>query len=237
MSTSPSPGRALAGAALAWIALLGAARPVQIDSQVVLQRYAAKLLVAASPPAVIFTYTVSQAGPHDIEQTHLIYRSGIHVRDETLAVDGVSLKQKFTRIARYRDRYAIARIAPRTSTYTFLFERVTREGSHYDYTYAAIPLVTLGGFVVDRVTIDGATYLPSKIEFTASGATISGKGVLYYAPFGRYWMPVQASVAAKVEGRPARERIAWSGYRFPSSLPESTFVLPKPLPAPVLPTF
>jgi hypothetical protein len=36
-------------------------------------------------------------------------------------------------------------------------------------------------------------------------------------------MPVLASISATVGGTPARERIAFGEYRFPTSLPPSTF--------------
>ncbi|MDQ2872939.1 MAG: hypothetical protein M3R35_07425, partial [Candidatus Eremiobacteraeota bacterium] len=126
---------------LAAVLLLGAAAPAELDSQLVLARYAAALAAQPAAQNLIFTYTVSQAGPHNIEQQHRIYRSGGRVRDETLTVDGQGLKQKITRIARYRDRYAILRLAPREAEYTFLFLAAARNGKHYDYTYETIPLV------------------------------------------------------------------------------------------------
>ena len=43
-------------------------------------------------------------------------------------------------------------------------------------------------------------------------------------------MPLSASAQARVNGKPARETIAWSEYRFPASLPASTFQAPAPLP-------
>jgi hypothetical protein len=49
-------------------------------------------------------------------------------------------------------------------------------------------------------------------------------------------MPVVAAATAQVGGKPARERITWSDYRFPQSLPPSTFQPPQPLPQATLPT-
>jgi hypothetical protein len=43
-------------------------------------------------------------------------------------------------------------------------------------------------------------------------------------------MAVTADAQARVNGKPAREHIAWSDYRFPQSLPPSTFAQPEPLP-------
>lgn len=225
-------------AALCCVVLLAAvpSTRVQLDSQIVLQRYELELGDLATPKAVIFSYAVSQAGPTDIEQRHRLYRSGLDVRDETLAVDGVGLKQKLVRFGRRDDRYAIARLAPRASTYAFVFLRTVKNGSHLDYEYEATPLAPTGtAFVVERMTIDGERFLPRSISFHTAGASAKGSGELQYAGFGKYWMPVSASVSATVKGTPARERITFGEYRFPPSLPASTFEPPKPLPHATLP--
>ena len=224
--------------ALAAFVLLGAAPPIaaQLDSQIVLQRYELEMDDLAAPKTMIFSYAVSQAGPTDIEQRHRIYRSGLDVRDETLAVDGVGLSRKVVRFGRREDRYAIERVAPRASTYAFVFLRTVRHGSHLDYEYEATPLAaSLSGFVVERVVIDGARFLPHVIVFHTAGTTAKGSGQLEYGAFGKYWMPVSASVNATVAGVSARERITFGDYRFPPSLPPSTFEAPKPLPHQTLP--
>ncbi|HEY5340443.1 MAG TPA: hypothetical protein VIK27_05395, partial [Candidatus Aquilonibacter sp.] len=74
--------------------LLGAASPKQLDSQIVLQRYELEMSDLVAPKTMIFDYSVSQLGSTDIEQRHVIYRSGLRVRDETLTVDGIALKPK-----------------------------------------------------------------------------------------------------------------------------------------------
>ena len=224
---------------LAVFAALVAAAPrvgAPIDSQIALERYELEMASLRQPKAIIFTYTVSQAGANSIEQRHQIYRSGQNVRDETLAVDGSALTQKVVRIERRPDRYDITRVAPRTATYTMLFLRSVRDGSHFDYSYEARPLVPSDtGFVVTRITIDGQTYLPRTIAFRASDGTTTGTGELQYGKSASYWVPLVASVEADVKGKATRERITWSDYRFPPSLPPSTFVGPKPLPEATLP--
>src|SRR5947209_6644428 len=58
-------------------AVASAAIPgVPLDSQDVLLRYQRALVALPTPKTVIFTYSVSQAGPRDLEQTHRVYRSG-----------------------------------------------------------------------------------------------------------------------------------------------------------------
>ncbi|HZT11228.1 MAG TPA: hypothetical protein VFA29_00360 [Candidatus Baltobacteraceae bacterium] len=219
--------------ALALAAALGA----PLDSQLVLERYAARLLALEPPKAMIFTYSVSQAGPRNIEQTHRIYRSGDLVRDETLTSEGQPVRPKVTRIAHYRDRYSLDTIAPRTTQYALLFMRAVRSGNSYDYVYRAEPLGVTGAFVVEGVTIDGRSYLPSSVRFHSSNGGVSGSGTIDFGRAGKHWMATAASVEASVEGKPARERITFSGYVFPGSLPKSTFQAPKPLPTPALPTF
>ncbi len=211
----------------------GAAR--QLDSQLVLDRYAARLLREEGPKVLVFSYTVSQSGPRAIEQSHRIYRSGDLVRDETIMVDGV--RQKNIRIARYRNRYTLDNLAPRVTQYAFLFQRFARLGDTVQYTYHAVPLGAPTGFIVDGITLDGRTFLPSAIRFHSTNAAMKGSGSIEFANAGKYWVPVSASVEASIRGKPARERISFSGYQFPASLPKSTFQTAKPLPTPVLPSF
>ncbi len=226
---------------LAVLAALIAAAPrspavAPIDSQIALERYELELSSLKQPKAMIFTYTVSQAGANSIDQRHQVYRSGSHVRDETLTVDGTPLTRKVVSISRRPDRYDVTRVAPRASAYTMLFLRSVRDGSHFDYMYEAKPLIPAeSGFVVTGVTIDGATYLPRTIAFRASAGETTGTGELQYGKADVYWVPLTASVEADVKGKQTRERIIWGAYRFPPSLPPSTFVGPKPLPQATLP--
>ncbi|HEY9180770.1 MAG TPA: hypothetical protein VIO32_08615 [Candidatus Baltobacteraceae bacterium] len=208
-----------------------------LDSQAVLERYASKLLTTEAPKTMVFSYAVSQAGPQSIEQSHRMYRSGELVRDETLSVDGQSLKVKITRIARYRNRYTIDSLAPRMTEYAFLFLRTLHAGGKYAYVYKAVPLGATGAFVVVGMTIDGTTFLPSEIRFKSVSRAMTGTGSVAFARAGKYWMPVSAAVQATISGKPARERITFSSYQFPRSLPRSTFQSPRPLPTPVLPEF
>lgn len=225
--------RAIAATAVV-LSLLGAT-PSQLDSEYVLQRYALAIDAVPTPKAVIFDYAVSQAGPSNIEQRHMIYRSGLDVRDETLAVDGVVLHKKTVSFSRRNDHYAITRLAPRTDGYQMLFLHAVKDGHHVDYVYEATPVVRPSGAWVDRVTIDGTKYLPRTIHFQTSSADARGSGTIDYAAIGKYWLPVLATVDASVRGKPARERISWSDYRFPESLPPSTFEPPRPLPYATLP--
>jgi hypothetical protein len=206
----------------------------QLDSQAVLERYAARLLREEGPKVLVFLYTVSQAGPRDIEQVHRVYRSGDLVRDETLMVDGV--RQKSIRIARYRNRYTLENLAPRMTQYAFLFERAARSGTTYTYTYRAVPLGSPAGFIVDTIAIDGRSFLPVLIHFRSSALATTGSGSIAFGKSGKYWVPAQANVQASIRGKPARERITFSMYQFPTSLPKSTFQTAKPLPKPVIPT-
>jgi len=223
--------------ALAFACACAAALPAQMDSQVVLNRYASKLLSLEDPKSLIFTYTVTQAGPQNIYQSHRIYRSGDMVRDETLSAGGLALHPKLTRIARYRDRYTIKNVAPRLTEYMLLFLHSRRAGKRIEYAYRAIPLGAVGAFIIEGVTIDLHTYLPSEIRFCSGNGAVRGSGVLSYAQSGKYWVPVAAAIQARVAGKLATERIGFSGYRFPRALPRSTFQAPRPLPTASLPPF
>jgi len=216
-------------AASAALTFLPAAAPA-LDSQYVLQRYALALAALAAPKAVIYSYSVSQAGPSNIEARHEIYRSGTDVRDETLSVDGIPLSRKVVRISHRPERYGVDRFAPRTEAYELLFLGTARDGHHLDYVYEATPLDKSAGAWIDRVVIDGVRFLPRIVHFHTAGADAAGSATIEFAPFGRYWMPVTVEATARVKGKPARERITWSEYRFPQSLPPSTFEAPEPLP-------
>ena len=222
-------GVAPAALACAFCSVAADALSAPLDSQYVLSRYA--LAIDAIPVAkdVVFTYTVSQLGPSTIEQRHTVFRSGSDVRDETLSVDGVTLSHKRVRFSKREDPYTVTKLAPRTVANQILFLGATKDGAHYDYAYEVTPFVKPSGAAVERVTIDGARFLPRIVRFRTASATATGEGQVVYAPFGRYWMPVVATIDATVNGKPARERITWGDYRFPEALPASTFVPPRPL--------
>lgn len=222
-------------AIFSFAALVGAS-PVQVDSQIVLQRYELEMADLATPTAMIFSYDVSQAGPTNIEQRHRVYRQGLAVRDETIAVDGEQLRRKIVRIGRRPDRYTLARLAPRTASYAFVFVHAVKQGSQVDYVYEASPLESVSsGFIVKRMIVDGKRFLPRTISFSTSGAAARGDGQIEFGEAGKYWVPISVSVEADISGKRARERITWSDYSFPSGLPPSTFQGAKPLPHATLP--
>ena len=221
-------------AALSLLALLGAGGE-PLDSQYVLQRYALAVAGVQTPKTVVFSYTVSQVGPSSIEQFHRVYRSGSAVRDEILSVDGIVLHDKIVSFAHREDRYAVARFAPRADEYELLFLGTAKDGRHLDYVYEATRLDRAAGSSVDRLTIDGTNFLPRFVHFRTGGLDAAGSCEIEFAAFGKYWMPVAVAAQARVKGKPARERIVWSDYRFPESLPPSTFQPPKPLPIATLP--
>lgn len=223
------------GAALALLAAVTLVQPKLLDSQLVIRHYESNLSAVAGPRVLIFTYAVSQAGPQDIDQMHRVYRSGDLVRDETLIVDGVA--QKFTRIARYRNRYTLQSLAPRSGEYVFLFLHPIRTGNRYDYVYRAVRLGGEAAFMVQSMTIDGQSFLPREIRFRSLGVGARGSGTLTLGKAGKYWVPLTIAVQGTVNGRTARERIVFSGYQFPATLPKSTFQMPKPLPTAAEPTF
>lgn len=222
--------------AIAAVLLLGS-RTGQMDSQDVLAGYTHAIATLRAPSVVIFSYTVSQTGTNNIEQHHRIYRSGLDVRDETLSIDGIALSHKMVRFEQRPDRYTVARFAPATGAYEMLFLGTVKDGKHVDYTYETTPLNRGAATWIDRITIDGANFLPRIVHFHTQGDTVAGSGEIEFGAFGTYWMPISATATAQIDGKPARERIAWTDYRFPLSLPPSTFQAPQPLPHATLPPF
>lgn len=209
----------------------------QMDSQDVLASYTRAIGSVRAPAVVVFSYTVSQTGANNIEQHHRIYRSGLEVRDETLSIDGVPLLHKVVRFEQRADRYAVARFAPLTGAYQMLFLGAVKDGRHLDYSYEATPLNHTATTWIDRITIDGANFLPRIVHFHTQNENVVGSGQVEFGAFGSYWMPIAATATARIDGKPARETIAWSDYRFPTALPRSTFRAPQPLPHATLPPF
>jgi hypothetical protein len=197
----------------------------------VLARYAAALGKLRRPPSISFEYSVAQLGLRNMEQTHRVYRSGLNERDETLVVDSYTLRQPEIRILANRTyRYDIAAVAPKPADYSFAFEGTRRDASGYTYTFRAQPHNETD-FAVTAVEIDGHSFLPSMIRFKISGDGAHGSGRLEYGPAEQYWVVRLAAVSVHLaSGATAHERIEWTAYRFPPSLPASTFEVPRALP-------
>jgi len=190
----------------------------------VLARYGHALATLRRPKSVSFQYSVEQLGLRNLEQTHRVYRSGLRERDETLAADGQPLPIPSIRIIENRmDRYDILAVAPRLPAYAFTFVGLR----HRAYVFKTLAHAA-GPFTVTAVELDAGTYLPAVVRFRIAGNGARGSGELHYARADRYWVVRMAQITAHLtNGARAHERIAWSGYQFPSSLPPSTFVLPR----------
>jgi hypothetical protein len=222
----------------------GFSRKGSLAPRVVLARYARALARLKHPPTLAFDYAVEQLGLRNMEQTHRVYRSGRSERDETLIVDGYPLQRPAIRIFANRTyRYDVSGVAPRAPRYRFVSTgAISRGSSSFDYVFKTVPLGA-ASFAVSEVVIDGTRFLPSRIRFKIAAAGARGSGQLTYEAVDGYWVVRQALVDARLpNGSTAHERIAWSDYSFPSSLPESTFTPPRaralvpiaaePLPAP-----
>ena len=221
------------------VALLGAAPAPSaspfLGSDEVLLRYAKTLLAVPQPKVLSFQYNVEQAGAgRNLVQSHRVYRSGALERDETLSVDGRNVSPPLVRISRNRlDRYAVRKLAPTADRYIFDFVTVRRNARHYDYVFRAVAK-TPAAFEVTYVTIDGARFLPNSIAFTTSAGKVRSSGSISFNRVDEYWVPTAATAVANVGvEEQARERITFWGYRFPVSLPRSTFSVPRPLRTPV----
>lgn len=205
------------------------ARP--LESSEVLVRYAQALAEISRPSAVEFEYTVEQLGARTLQQTHRVYRSGQSERDEIVAADGQTLSRPTVRILLNRKYpYDVRSIAPQTATYTFIYTGTLLEGNdHFLYLYKTEPKGLEANFVVDELDIDGISFLPAIIHFRIAGDAAHGSGRLAYGRFERYWLVHEANVTVHLpKGALANERIVWSKYQFPPSLPAETFKEPRP---------
>ncbi len=212
-----------------------AAQPARpLDAATVLARYADALAAVKRPPAVEFEYSVEQLGPHNLEQTHHVYRSSEGERDEITGVNGESLTRPSVRILMNRAYpYDIRSVAPREAEYRFIYTgTILQAADHFVYMFKTEPLGLVGNFEVDEVELDGTTFLPSAVHFKIAGGETRGSGQLTYGKFDKYWLVREATVSVHMpDGQLAQEHIAWSKYQFPPSLPDSTFKEAPPAPA------
>jgi hypothetical protein len=210
----------IAPLALALIALNG---PVMLAPRVVLAQYAEALATVKEPAAITFDYTIAQSGLNARYEAHRVYRSGLQVRDETIAQDGHNLTVPAVRVANTKPfRYAITRLAPRPADYTFVFKRADLAGRHFSYVFATTPREP-SDFTITSVTIDGISFLPSTLTFTTVANGVRASGSLAFAKADAYWMIQDAAVDAKLEAGVASERLTFRNFQFPPSLPPETF--------------
>jgi hypothetical protein len=205
----------------------------------VLQRYESALKKVREPGVLTFDYKLEQTGLRTALQTHRVFRSGSDERDETLTVDGKRMSPPKVRIFRGRsNRYTLGTLAPRRVDYTFAYIGPRKDGHHVDYLFRLTPK-TIRPFAVTDVAIDGVRFLPLSIGF-ATGLN-EGAGTITFGLNTRWWVPYVATARATIADSLATERLTFYTYRFPPTLPPSTFVqarrsaarvraLPVPLP-------
>jgi hypothetical protein len=76
---------------------------------------------------------------------------------------------------------------------------------------------------VTQVTIDGIDFVPTSIAFATREH--AGTGTVTFARFDRYWLPVEASARATYGTTATAEHLTFANYRFPATLPASTFAV------------
>lgn len=212
------------------IAVLAAAAAVLLSPDAVLARYQAALTALREPRVFSVEYTLEQMGTRSVQQTHRIFRSGSDERDEILAVNGNRLKSPTVRIFRGRRyRYAASTLAPKPAAYSFTYAGTHKNGRHADYVFHLAPRTGKPAFAFTQVAIDGVTFLPTSVSFAT--AAHEGRGSVAFLKAGKYWVAASASASARAATGVAQERLTFTGWRFPPSLPRSTFAAPRPLPS------
>jgi hypothetical protein len=188
----------------------------------VLANYRTAVAQLRVPRILTFEYTIEQTGLRNGEQVHRIFRSLGDERDELLAVDGKRLVPPKVAIFHHRRyRYALADLAPRMGAYDFRFIGTRRNARHIDdYVFATTARKSVP-FRITSVTIDGASFVPVVLAFATSAN--AGSGTLSFARRDRYWVATEAIARATLGNIGATERIAFARYRFPLTLPPSTF--------------
>jgi hypothetical protein len=220
----------LAAAAVAAATPAPAATPSPAP-EVVVAKYVAALKALKEPRVFSVEYTIEQTGTRSLEQTHRIFRSGADERDETIAVNGSRPAAPVVRIFRRRPyRYTVRALAPKPALYDVSYAGPHKTGKHVDYVFDVTPKNDTPSFAFTQVTIDGVTFLPAAVSFVTGQH--AGHGEVTFAKSDRWWVARNAAAQANVPGGVAREHITFSRWRFPATLPQSTFAAPRPLPTP-----
>jgi hypothetical protein len=202
--------------------------PPAVAPATMLARYAVALAASRTPSVLSFEYSIDQTGAHNLQQTHRVFRSGSSERDELLSSDGKKLDPPSIHIfLGHPNRYSIQALAPRPEAYAFHYLRSVQDGHHLDQVFATSPR-SVTDATIEQVTIDGVTALPASIRFSTKSH--GGSGLVIFGRVQKYWMVSAASATATYAKSIAIERLAFSRYRFPTSLAASTFSTPKPLP-------
>lgn len=209
------------------IALLAAAAIAALSPQAVLTNYQAALAKLHEPRIFTVEYTLEQRGIRTLEQTHRVFRAGNDERDETIAVNGTRATRPTVRIFRGRRyRYTVSSLAPRPNAYDFHFVGTRKDGHHVDYVFRLTPKASRPpSFAFTQVSIDGITFLPNAVSFASS--VHDARGDVTFAKAGSWWVASTASASAREPQGVAHEKLTFSAWRFPPSLPASTFGAPR----------
>lgn len=203
--------------------------PPAVRPAAMLARYSAALEANPTPSVLSFEYSVDQAGPHNIQETHRVFRSGNSERDELLSANGKTLNPPAIHIfLGHRNRYAVEALAPRPEAYAFRYLTSVRDGHHLDEVFATTARGA-SNVNVRRVVLDGVTALPAMITFATR--RYNGTVIVTFGKVQKYWMAISATATATTAKSLAIEHLAFSRYRFPTSLAASTFATPRPLPS------
>lgn len=197
----------------------------------VVAKYTAALAQLREPRVFTVDFTLEQTGTRTLEQTHRVFRSGTDERDETIAVNGNRSKTPVVRFFHNRPyRYTVAALSPRAAAYVFTYAGPHTDGKHVDYVFDLAPKSAVyPAFAFTQITIDGVTFLPQSVSFVFRQH--DGRGRVTFAKAERFWMARTATAEATVPGGIAHERLSFARWRFPKTLPRSTFVPPRPLPS------
>jgi hypothetical protein len=197
----------------------------------IISRYREALAAAKKPKAMSFDYSVEQLGLRNLVQTHHVYRNALDERDETRIVDGTPVHSVRIIVDRVY-RYDLHAIAPTSAVYNFAYAGARLDGDDVTYIFRSTPAAPRS-FAVDRMELDGRSFLPKLVHFKISNGSVHGSGQIAYARVETYWVVMDARVSVHMaNGTLAHEHIKWSNYQFPPSLPSSTFKLPRVILAP-----
>jgi len=172
-----------------------------------------------------FELTVDQVGQRNLSQRHLIYRSGLLLRDETIGVGTTAVRPRIRLFRNRPDSYALERIAPTPTMYRFTVIGLRRSDTGDDeVVLQATPRRLIHtGFVITRLAISLRDALPTELLFRASGPAMNASGRLRYGRVERGWLILSAEATMQQGSHQLREHLTFEEYHFPQSLPAAAF--------------
>ena len=209
-------------------------RAIVASPQAALSAYREAVATLPMPSNLTFEYLVTRSGPtRIITEEHRVYRDGAgRERNETIAVNGTKVVPTIAQVFRHAEwPYGAEKFIVSAAAYdvTFTGQGVVRGRRVYGFSAKRF---RKSDFEVNGLYLDASRFLPVRETFTVLGKGCEGTGSVDFVPVREFWLivSISASCVSSLRGStsqdappPFRERIRFSKYAFPKTLPPQVF--------------